>query len=79
MAENIPTIGEMERGISQSIQAFYRNKLGCRVEKVDCHIVNKQVSTTIQNPITPVEKLLYLHAEGQFISELRDRIDRIVK
>lgn len=58
MADNFPTIGEIERNLSQSIQAFYRHQLGCRTEKVNCHIIDQQVAIAIKNPITPVERLL---------------------
>ncbi len=79
MADNLPTLGEIERNLSQSIQAFYRNQLGCRTEKVSCHIIDKQVAIAVKNPITPVERLLNNCSDDRFIYDLRDRIDNIVK
>ena len=79
MADTLPTLGEIERSLSQSIQAFYRNQLGCRTDKVSCHIIEQQVASAIKNPITPVERLLNSCAEDKFVNDLRDRIDNIVK
>ena len=79
MVQTIPTRGEMERSLSQFVQAFYRNQLGCRTDKVSCHILNNQVAIAIENPITPIEKLLNNSGEDDFINDLRDRIDTLVK
>lgn len=79
MVDNLPTRGEMERSLSQSILAFYRRQLGCRTEKVSCHIVNQQLSIAIENPISPIEKLLHRESDEGFVSSLRERIDRALK
>ncbi len=79
MVQTLPTRGEMERNLSQSVQAFYRNQLGCRTDKVSCHILNNQVAIAIENPITPIEKLLNNTGDERFINDLRDRIDTLVK
>ena len=73
------TRGELERNLSQSIQAFYHSKLGCRTKKVSCHLINEQVAIAIKNPITPVETLLSGAADHQFARDLRARIDTIIK
>ena len=73
------TRGEMERSLSQYIQAFYRNQLGCRTRKVSCHILQNKVAIAIENSLTPVEKLLDNHSSSEFTKDLRSRIDAIVK
>ena len=79
MVDTILTRGEMERNLSQSVQAFYRDRLGCRTDKVSCHIINEQVAIAIHNPITPVEVLLNSYQDASFVRDLRGRIDGIVK
>jgi len=79
MVHSIPTRGEMERNLSQSVQAFYRNQLGCQTKKVSCHILEDRITIAIMNPITAIEKLLIDANESQFVRDLRDRIDAIVK
>ncbi|MCC0175394.1 DUF2294 domain-containing protein [Waterburya agarophytonicola K14] len=79
MVNTLPTRGEIERNLSQSIQAFYRNQLGCRTDKVSCHLLNEQVAIAIRNPITPLEQLLNNSNEDGFVQNLRDRIDTLIK
>lgn len=76
MVSTLPTRGEMERSLSQSLQAFYRQQLSCRVGKISCHILDNKVAISIESPITSIEKLLDSSEDRQF---LRDRIDSIVK
>lgn len=76
MVNTIPTRGEMERSLSQSLQAFYRQQLSCRVGKISCHILDDKVAISVENSITSIEKLLDSSDDRRF---LRDRIDSIVK
>lgn len=79
MVDTLLTRGEMERNLSQSVQAYYRHQLGCRTDKVNCHIINEQVAIAIHNPITHVEKFLSSKRDRDFVRDLRARIDTIVK
>lgn len=79
MVDKVPTRGEIERTLSQSIQAFYRNQLSCRVGKINCHILGNQIAIAIENPITALEKLLNTSDEDKFMRKLRDRIDNMIK
>jgi len=79
MVDTILTRGEMERNLSQSVQTFYRNQLGCQTDKVSCHIIKEQVAIAIHNPITPIERLLDNSQDRSFVQDLRERIDTIVK
>ncbi len=79
MVDTILTRGEMERNLSQSVQSFYRKQLGCRTDKVSCHIIDEKVAIAIHNPITPIERLLNNSQDSSFVKDLRERIDTIVK
>lgn len=79
MVNILPTRGEIERSLSQSIQAFYRHQLGSRTEKVSCHLLDEQVAIAIENPITLLEQLLNNSSEDCFVQDLRDRIDTLIK
>jgi uncharacterized protein YbcI len=79
MVNNVPSRGEMERSLSQSIQAFYRDELSCRVGKISCHILGDRVAIVIENSVTSLEKLLSSSEDRSFVRDLRDRIDYIVK
>ncbi|MDJ0568633.1 MAG: Na-translocating system protein MpsC family protein [Pleurocapsa sp. MO_192.B19] len=47
------------------------------VEKA--YIIDNKVAIAIENPITPVERLLDKSKDSEFVRDLRDRIDAIVK
>lgn len=79
MTDILPTRGEIERNLSQSIQAFYRNQLSCRVGKISCHLLGNKLAIAIENSITSLEKLLNNSDDNQFSIDLRSRIDLIVK
>lgn len=79
MVNNVPSRGEMERNLSQSIQALYRDQLSCRVGKISCHIFGQQVAIVIENSVTSLEKLLNNSEDQSFVGDLRIRIDRIIK
>lgn len=79
MNQNLRTRGEMERSLSQHIQAFYRNQLGCRVGKISSYILDDRVAISVEDSITPLEKLLDNAEDLQLRRDLRDRIDDIVK
>ena len=79
MAQNIPTRGEIERTLSQSIQSFYRNQLSCKVGKINCHILGNQIAIAIENPLTTIESFLKDSGDDLFMQSLRDRIDAVVK
>ena len=79
MKQTLQTRGEMERSLSQYIQALYRNQLGCRTGKISYRIIDNKVAIAIENPITPVERLLDKSKDSEFVRDLRDRIDAIVK
>jgi uncharacterized protein YbcI len=79
MINNVPSRGEMERNLSQSIQAYYRDRLSCRVGKISCHIFDNQVAIIVENSVTSLERLLHNSEDQNFVRDLRDRIDYIVK
>ncbi|PSB05518.1 hypothetical protein C7B62_25045 [Pleurocapsa sp. CCALA 161] len=79
MTNNVPSRGEMERNLSQSIQAFYRDRLSCRVGKISCHIFGNQVAIIVENSVTSLERVLNNSEDQNFVRDLRNRIDCIVK
>lgn len=79
MEQTILTRGEMERSLSQYVQAFYRERLGCKTRKVSCHILNNKLAIAVENSVTPLEKLLNTYSDSKYTQDLRTRIDAIVK
>lgn len=58
MNNSLPTRGQLERNLSQKIQAFYRTELGHQPSKVTCRIFDDKVVLVLEDSITPPEQLL---------------------
>ncbi|MBW4466701.1 MAG: DUF2294 domain-containing protein [Pegethrix bostrychoides GSE-TBD4-15B] len=58
MSFQILTRGQLERTLSQNIQALYRNLLGHQTGKVTCQLVDEKLTIVIENSATQPEKLL---------------------
>ena len=58
MNRQLPTLGQLERQLSQSIQKLYREELGHSPQKVTCKFFKNQLSILIEDALTAVEKTL---------------------
>ena len=58
MNKNLPTCGELERRLSQSIQKLYRQELEHSPSKVTCQLFGSQLAIVIEDALTAVEKTL---------------------
>ena len=58
MDRQLPTIGQLERQLSQNIQKFYRQELEHLPQKVTCKFFGNHISIVIEDAITAVETTL---------------------
>lgn len=58
MTASLPTRGQLERSLSQQLQALYRERLGHRPREVMCQIFDEKVAIILENAITPPEQIL---------------------
>ena len=68
---NYPTRGQLERSLSQQIQALYRQELGHQPGKVTCQLFNSKVAIIVENSITPAEKRLTEVGQEDLAEEVR--------
>ncbi len=68
---NYPTRGQLERHLSQQIQAFYRQELGHQPSKVTCQLFDCKLAIIIENSITPAEKRLAEVGQEDLAEEVR--------
>ena len=68
-----PTAGQLERSISQKVSALYRSQFGHQPSKVDCYLLGNKVVISLENVMSPVEKLL-----AQTQSSLRIQISNFI-
>ena len=74
-----PTVGQIEREISQKVRALYRNQLGHQPSKVDCHLLGNKLVISLEDVITPIEKLLVEAQSSNLVAQVRQFIDETIK
>ena len=55
---SLPTVGQLERRLSQALQSSYHQWTGHTPGPVTCHIVGQVINVLIKDSITPLEALL---------------------
>ena len=79
MAKDLLTCGQLERKISQEIQAFYRRNLGHQPSKVTCQLFDTKLAIIIENSITSAEKILVEEGKSDLAKKVRSNIDNAIQ
>ena len=74
-----PTVGQLERTISQQVRSLYRNQFGHQPSKVDCHLLGNKIVISVEDVITPIEKLLFEGQSSSLTIQVRAFIDETIK
>jgi uncharacterized protein YbcI len=74
-----PTIGQLEREISNHIRSLYNAQLGQRIGKIICHFFDKQLAITIENSVTLAEQTLLDSGNDILAEQVRFDLDKIIK
>lgn len=74
-----PTSGQLERSLSQQIQALYRTNLGHQPGKVTCQLFDEKLAVIIENSITQPEQLLAQDGQDELVEKLRAGIDEAIQ
>jgi uncharacterized protein YbcI len=71
-----PTRGQLERTLSQRIQALYRTQLGHQPSRVQCQIFDGKVVIILEDSITKPEKVLVENGQEELAEKVRDDLDK---
>jgi uncharacterized protein YbcI len=74
MTPSLPTRGQLERTLSQRIQALYRSQTGHRPEEVICEISDQKIMIILENSVTQVEQLLASRGKEELVEELHAQV-----
>lgn len=74
-----PTRGQLERSLSQRIQALYRSQLGHQPSQVTCNLVDGKVIILVENAITPTEQLLAQSGQEELAEQVRSQLEAALK
>lgn len=79
MDNNLFTKGELERQLSQKIQAFYRRQLGHQPSKVTCQLFDSKLAVIIEDSITNAEQLLVEEGKNDLAEKVRSNLDDAIQ
>ena len=79
MTNNIPTSGQLERKLSQEIQAFYRQHLGHQPSKVTCQLFDSKLAIIIEDSITNAEQILVEEGKDELAKKVRSNLDDAIQ
>ncbi len=72
----LPTRGQLERQLSQTIQSLYREKFGHLPSKVVCHLFSDKLAIVVEDAITVIEKLLIENSRLDLARNMRSAVNR---
>ncbi|UBF24655.1 DUF2294 domain-containing protein [Kovacikia minuta CCNUW1] len=79
MTDSFPTRGQLERTLSQRIQALYRKQLGHRVGQVDCQIIDQKIVIVLENAVTQPEQLLANEGKAELLEEVHANLKEAIQ
>ena len=79
MAQELYTRGQLEREISQRIQAFYRSYLGHQPSKVTTQLFDTELAIIIEDSITSAEQILVEEGKNDLAKKVRHSLNRAIE
>lgn len=79
MTTPLPTRGQLERTLSQRIQALYRSQLGHRLSGVDCELLETKIAIVLEQSVTQPEQLLVEQGKGELVKTLHSELEQAMR
>ena len=73
------TVGQLERELSQKLQALYREQLGQRPEKATCQLFSSKVAVLLEGAVTQPERLLADDGHEELAEQVRTDLDQAMR
>lgn len=73
------TIGQLERELSQRLQALYREHLGQRPSKATCQVFDSKVAIVLEGSVTQPEQLLAEEGQTELAEQVRSDLDQALR
>lgn len=79
LSQSTPTVGALERSLSQKIQTLYGQRVGQPSTTVLCHLFGQELVIILDNSTTQVEKYLSHRGASNLSTQVRDVLDQRLK
>ncbi len=78
-AQSQKTVGQLERELSQKLQALYKSLLGQRPSKATCQLFDSKLAIVLEDSITQPEQLLADEGQQDLAERVRDDLDQAIR
>ena len=75
----LPTIGQLERELSQKIRAFYREQLGQQPSKVTCQLFGAKLAFVLEDTVTKPVQVLVEEGKETLAQQVRQDLDQVLQ
>jgi uncharacterized protein YbcI len=79
MDASSPTRGQIERTLSQRIQALYRTQLEHQPSRVVCQLFDEKIAIVLEDSITQPEQLLVSSGQEELAEQVRTELDEALQ
>lgn len=76
---SLPTRGQLERRLSQKIQALYRSQLDHQPSKINCQLCEATLAIIIEESITAPEQLLVENGQDELAEKVRSDLEKAIQ
>ncbi len=73
------TVGQLEREISQKMQALYKVHLGHQPSKVTCQLFDSKLAIILEDSVTQPEKLLAEDGQLELAEQIRADLNQAIQ
>lgn len=73
------TVGQIERELSQKIQALYKKHLGHQPSKVSCQLFSRKLVVVSEDSVTQPEKLLMEEGQLELAEKVRTDLNEAIQ
>lgn len=79
MTDLLPTCNQLERDLSQSIKALYREQIIYSPQKITCKLFSRYIAIVGDEALTPLEKNLWRVGQENLSEKIRFEINELIK
>ena len=73
------TVGQLEREVSQKMQALYRRYLGHQPSKVTCQLFDEKLAIILEDSVTQPEQLLAQDGQLELAKQVRADLNQAIR
>lgn len=75
----LPTLGQLQRRLTQRFQRLYREKLNHTPGKITCQILDEKLLFVIEDSVTKPEQLLVDEGQSELAEQVRNDLDSALR